>query len=100
MIALLTCSSAREATAIAGALLRQRLIACAKKLPVTSRFRWQGKLHVAREVILLLETSKERFADIERAVKKLHAHKVFVLMAVPVSRVSAGVRAWLTDSLR
>lgn len=99
-VLLLTCSSEAEADQIAAALLTQRLIACAKKIPVASQFRWHGTVKKANEIILLLESREDMFEAIELAVRKLHAHQTFVLMALPASRVSRGIEDWINQSLK
>lgn len=95
----LVCSSETEADKIANVLLEKKLIACAKKLPVKSVFRWQGKLNKADEMLLLLETEDKFFNDIENEVSQLHSHKVFVMASIPVGKTSKGVTEWLTEEL-
>lgn len=99
IILLLTCTSRKEADAIAALLLRERLIACAKKIAVDSQFRWRGKIAKAKETLLLMESRAEAFARIEAAVKKMHAHRTFVLEALPIVRASAGVKKWIIESV-
>lgn len=95
----LVCSNEAEADKIADVLLEKKLIACAKKLPVKSVFRWQGKLNKADETLLLLETEDRFFEAIEKEVQKLHSHKVFVLVSIPVGKTSKGVKEWLKEEL-
>lgn len=95
----LVCSNEAEADKIADALLRKRLVACAKKLPVKSVFRWQGKLNKADEVVLLLETEERLFDAIEKEIRQLHSHKIFILASIPIGKTSAGVAEWLKEEL-
>lgn len=95
----LVCSSEEEADKIAHALLDKKLVVCAKKLPVKSIFKWQGKLNKADEIVLLLETEDGFFDAIESEIRQLHSHKVFVLVSIPVGKTSAGVREWLEEEL-
>lgn len=95
----LVCSTENEADKITKALLEKRLIACAKKLPVKSIFRWKGKLNKADEILLLLETEDRFFDTIEDEVRKLHSHKVFILASIPVGKISAGVAEWFKEEL-
>lgn len=100
LILLLTCPTEKEADTIATALLDQRLIACAKKIPVNSRFWWQERIETADEIVLLLESSEGMFATIEAAIRPLHSHETFVLMAISISKTTKGVQRWLDASLR
>lgn len=99
VLLMLICPSGREADRIAAALLEQRLIACAKKVAVASRFRWQGSVQQAKETLLLMESRAEAFTRIESAIKKLHSHHTFVLVALPISRTSAGVKEWISQGV-
>ena len=95
----LVCASEQEADKITEALLEKKLVACAKKLPVKSAFRWKGKLNKEDEIVLLLETEDKFFDMIESEVRKLHSHKTFVLLAIPVGKTSEGVIEWLKEEL-
>lgn len=99
VVLLLTCPNQKEADKIAAALLKKRLIACAKKIPVVSQFWWEGRIEKAKEVILLLESREDMVKKIESAVRPLHSHSTFVLMVLPVSRTSAGINDWINKSL-
>lgn len=95
----LVCPNEGEADKIAETLLEKKLIACAKKMPVKSAFRWKGKLNQADEIVLLLETEDRFFDTIENEVRKLHSHKVFILASIPVRKTSEGVSGWLKEEL-
>ncbi len=95
----LTCANQTEATRISKALLDKKLIACAKQTSVSSLFYWQGDTDKADEVLLILESSEEKFNQIEQLVKKLHSYDTFVLTAYPIIKASAGVEKWVKESL-
>ena|SRR3972149_11514327 len=95
----LTCVDAKEARKIGRVLLEKRLIVCAKRLPISSTYRWKGKIREDSEVLLLMETVEEKFAAIEREVRKLHSYETFVLLVMPVSNTSKGVGEWMREEL-
>ncbi len=95
----LTCEDKKEASKIAKVLLKKRLIACAKQMPVTSEFHWQGKIDQANETLLLMESREDLFDKVEAEVAKLHSYNTFVLEAVPVSKVSKDAQKWLEGEL-
>ena len=96
----LTCSNDAEADKISQVLLEKHLIVCAKKTPVSSAFWWKGKIDKADEIMLVMESSEEKFDEIEKEVKKLHSYETFVLSAVPVLKTSKGVSEWLKEGLK
>ncbi len=96
---LLTCETRQEAEAIAHALLEQKLIACAKYIPVDCSYWWQGKITEGQEILLLMESREDYFAEVEKVVAKLHSYDTFVLQAVPLQKVSNAATKWLTATL-
>jgi periplasmic divalent cation tolerance protein len=96
----LTCANEKEADTIVVSLLKKKLIACAKRFPISSAFRWKGKIESGREVLLLMETVEEKFAAIEREIGTLHSYETFVLLSVPVNRASKGVEKWMREGLK
>lgn len=95
----LTCANDREADKISKALLEKRLVACAKKLLVTSMFRWKEKINNAKEVLVMYESVEENFDKINAVVKKLHSYETYVLFSIPVAKTTKEVEDWLKKEL-
>ncbi len=95
----LTCADGKEADKIADALLKKRLIACAKQLPVTSKFLWKGKIDKNEESLLIMESRMKLFEEVESEVTKLHSYETFVLEAVPVLDVSPKAKEWMSKEI-
>jgi periplasmic divalent cation tolerance protein len=98
-ILLLTCADNKEADKIVKSLLNKKLIACAKKVLVSSSFLWKGKVDSDDEVLVIMESLESKFNEIEREVRKLHSYETFVLVSLPVSKASTGVLDWIKESL-
>ena len=95
----LSCVDKVEADKIAKVLLEKRLIACAKQILVSSDFRWKGKIEHGEEVLLILDSREDLFADIESEVSKLHSYETFVLQSLPLSNISKDALKWLEGEL-
>ncbi len=96
----LTCADDGEADKISKALLEKRLVACAKKLPVSSAFWWKGKIDNAKEVLVMLESIDENFDKINAVVKKLSSYETYILFSIPISKTTKEVEDWLKKELR
>ena len=96
----LTCADRAEAEKIADALLDKHLIACAKFLPVDSKYWWRGKLEAAKETLLLMESVVDNFEKIEAEVAKLHSYDTFVLKQIPITNLSKKARTWLEQEAK
>jgi periplasmic divalent cation tolerance protein len=73
------------AAAIAERLVEERLAACVQVGgPVTSRYRWEGRVETARELLLVAKTTEDRLEALTAAVVELHPYDVPEITAVPV----------------
>ena len=101
LIVLVTCRTAKEAEQIARAIVAARLAACGNILqsPVKSVYRWKGKIESAKEFLLLIKTSRRRFAQLQVTIKKLHGFEVPEIIALPVAAGSRGYLDWLSESV-
>jgi len=102
IVVLVTCASAGQARRIARALVERRLAACGNVLhtPVHSIYRWKGKVASAKEALLILKTTRRRFAAVERAVRRLHTYEVPEIIAVPIAAGSRAYLDWISESVR
>lgn len=96
----LTCASKAESEKIATHLLQQRLIVCAKHIPIRAAYWWRGKIESGNEILLAMESRPGLFEEIENEVASLHSYGTFVLEAVPVSNVSKAASRWMDDNLK
>jgi periplasmic divalent cation tolerance protein len=102
IIVLVTCGSAMEARRIARRLVEQRLAACVNilEVPVRSIYRWKGNVESATETLLIIKSSRKRFAALQRAVKKLHSYDLPEIIALPVESGSREYLSWIGESVR
>lgn len=90
-----------EAKRIARAAVDERLAACVNVLgvPVESTYRWKGKVQRAREVMVLMKTSRKKLTALHRLVESLHSYDVPEFIAVPIAAGSPAYLAWLEECL-
>lgn len=102
IIVLISCGSRAEARRIARALVEARLAACVNivEAPVESIYRWNGKVERAREFLLIVKSSRKRFAALEAQVRQMHSYDVPEIVAVPIERGSRAYLAWLDESTK
>ena len=100
MLLVLTCADRQEAQKITDTLLEKRLVVCVKFQAITSHFIWQGAQESADEILLLMETFERNYDAIYAQVKQLHSYQTFVLLGMPITRISDDVRGWMQTELR
>ena len=98
LVVLTNCPDVEVADRIARTIVEQRLAACVNRLaPVESVYRWQGAVERATEVPLLIKTTRERYAEIEQAIRALHPYEVPEIIAMPISAGLASYLRWVAD---
>ena len=86
VIAVLTnLPDSESAFNLARELVRLRLAACANVLaPATSFYRWEGREEQATEVPVLIKSTRERYAELEAAIRSRHPYSAPEIVAWPV----------------
>lgn len=95
----LTVGSKAEADKIANTLLVKHLAACVHQIPVSSEYRWKGKINHSDEILLQMESREDLFEQVEAEVAKLHSYDTFVLEATPIISISKSAAKWLESEL-
>jgi periplasmic divalent cation tolerance protein len=98
-IVLSTCGSIREAHEIAGDLVQWRLAACVNIVPVTSFYRWKGKVMKERECLLIIKTDSKIFSKLRRRILALHSYEVPEIVSLKIDRGSQPYLAWMDGEL-
>ena len=101
-VVLVTCGSVGEARQIARAVVEARLAACANILPgpITSIYRWKGKVESAPERLLLIKTSRRRLAKLQAAIDRLHSYDVPEFVVLSITAGSRSYLAWIAESVK
>ena len=91
-----TTATQDDAQAIADALLARRLAACVQVGgPITSTYRWQGKVETATEWQCVAKTRLELYPVVEAAIRDLHPYETPEILALPVLAGYEKYLAWV-----
>jgi periplasmic divalent cation tolerance protein len=101
LLQITTTTGTREvAERIAIELVDLRLAACVQVSgPMTSIYRWQGKVENAEEWLCTAKTSREKLPAIQELLKRLHPYEVPELIATPIVGGSEAYLTWLAEQL-
>jgi periplasmic divalent cation tolerance protein len=105
--------SKEVATAIANALLNERLVACTQlSSPIESSYWWNNQIETSSEYLLTCKAAfwdthetypsgfKDRVEDthkIETMIKALHPYQTPEIIWLPISKASSDYQAWLVN---
>ena len=100
-IVLVTVESLREGRKIAKSVVKKKLAACVNIVlsPVTSIYRWKGKVEVAHEYFLVIKTTARGYLALKEEVVRLHSYEVAEIVALPIVAGSPEYLAWLQASV-
>jgi periplasmic divalent cation tolerance protein len=91
-IVLSTCGSRNEAEKIGRDLVRRRLAACVNIVPVSSCYRWKGRITLSREHLIIAKTRSEFFRKLKNRILALHSYELPELVSL---RIHGGYEPYL-----
>ena len=87
-----------DAEKIARGLVERRLAACVQIAgPITSCYRWEGKIETAEEWVCTIKTRRDLYPQVETAIKELHPYQTPEILATDVVEGSREYLQWLSD---
>lgn len=96
VVVLSTAGSRDEAERLATALVDERLAACVNLVePLTSIYRWQGKVERASEVLMVIKTRRARAARLVARLRALHSYDVPEAIVLPIVAGAAPYLRWV-----
>ena len=101
IVVLVMCGSRKEARKIARVVVERQLAACVNEIgaAVRSVYRWKGKVETATEFLLVIKSTKRRFAGLRDAVRELHSYDVPEIIALPVVEGLRAYLEWIAESV-
>jgi periplasmic divalent cation tolerance protein len=99
---LILCSCPDEETAIniAENIVAQRLAACVNVLPtVYSVFHWQDNVESAKENLVMIKTTAEKYTALENVIMSLHPYEVPEIIAIDISNGLPEYLKWIESSI-
>ena len=94
------CGSKKEAELIARELVKRKFAACVNMLPVTSFFRWDGKLQTESEWLLIIKTRSELFAKLKALISTLNRAEVPEIVSLKINDGLTSYLKWLDSETR
>jgi periplasmic divalent cation tolerance protein len=99
VIVLTTFPADQDPASLARALVNERLAACVNVLaPMTSVYRWQGRVEHATEHQLIIKTTATRVEAVKARLADLHPYDVPECLVIPIAGGSEAYLQWLQDN--
>lgn len=95
-----TVDKRTDAERISRLLVEGRLAACVQIIgPMTSVYRWQGKIETGEEWYCVAKTSVASYASVARAICEAHSYDVPEILAMPIVAGNPSYLEWLASEL-
>lgn len=92
-------ANAEEAERIGRASVEERLAACVNILgPVTSIYRWQGKVESADEVAAIFKTSDRAADALITRIAAMHSYNLPCIATWPIDKILADYAHWVEEN--
>ena len=86
---------------LADLLVEKRLAACVNILaPCRSVYRWKGAVQHDEEHPLLIKTTRERYPEMEQALRAAHPYELPEIIAVPIERGLPAYLEWVAGETK
>jgi len=96
-----TCPDADTAARLAEAAVAANAAACGNLVgPISSIYRWKGKIERSEEVLLLLKTTAKAYDRLEALLQEQHPYEVPEILATPVTRGLTSYIDWVKACTR
>lgn len=96
LVIFVTASSAREAEALARALVAGGASACVNIVSrVVSIYEWKGEIAREAEALLIIKSRRDRFLLVREIVEANHSYDVPEVIAASLDEISPKYRAYL-----
>ncbi len=99
IVCLVTINDRDRAAEIARILVEKKLVACVNIVPeIRSIYSWQGEICDETELLLIMKTRSDIFAELESTVKALHPYEVPEIIALDIRLGLADYLRWIDES--
>lgn len=100
LVVLTTVERAEDGVRLGRSLVERKLAACVQVLPpMTSIYRWRGKIEQAAEHLVLIKTTQAVYPELELAINENHPDETPEIIALPVEKGSPGYLDWLAAAI-
>ena len=101
LVVLMTAPSAEVAASMARDVVEGGLAACVNLVPgVRSIYRWEGRTCDDPEVLCVIKTRADRFAELRARIVALHPYEVAEVIGLPIAEGSTPYLSWIDSVCR
>lgn len=93
------CGSHDFAKELAASLVKSKLAACVQVMPVSSTYRWKGKVMAESEYLLMIKTLTRLYPLVEKAILEIHPYETPEILNIPIHGGLDSYLKWIKESV-
>ena len=98
---LTTAEVKSQAEKIAETLVDKEMAGCVQIVgPITSIYRWKGKIEKAEEWLCLIKTKAELYDEVEKTIRQNHTYETPEIISMPITAANKKYLKWLNSELK
>jgi periplasmic divalent cation tolerance protein len=99
-VVLVAAPNLKTARRLAGQAVKDRLAACVNIMPgLESHYAWKGKVEKAREVLLVMKTTRRQLPALWAYIRDAHPYETPEFLVLSVAGGSKGYLEWLAANV-
>ncbi len=99
-IVYVTATSEQEAFRIGENAVQDKFAACANVSPkMSSIYWWEGVVQSSDEFFVILKTTKDKYAQLEHMIKKMHSYENPCIIMLDIETGSKEFLGWISDTV-
>lgn len=100
IVLLTTTDSQDEAQFLAKQALERKLAACVQIVgPITSIYRWKGKIEMSQEYRCEMKTTTNHYVELAAMIVEQHSYEVPEIATVPITEIDSEYASWMDGQL-
>ena len=100
-VVLVTVPDIETGRRLASIALENRAAACVNLVPgLESHYWWEGKLDKSNEVLMLIKTSQQKVAELEKQILANHPYDTAEFVVLPITQGTQRYLDWLAASVK
>jgi periplasmic divalent cation tolerance protein len=99
-VVLVTVPDTDTGRKLARTALEARLAACVNLVPgLESHYWWEGKLDTSNEVLMLIKTTRDKLAALEKLILTNHPYDTAEFVVLPITQGAERYLKWIEGSV-
>ena len=93
-----TFPNEKTANKICEAVITEKVATCANIFPVSTVYRWKGRLEKNREHVAMIKTRSDLVKKVAEKVREMHPYEVPCIVAFDISKGSKPYLDWISEN--